>query len=249
MSDVRSELRQTGLRAIIAKAAAFDARDWQDAAMVTLFGAIGWPWLLKSLGAGHIEARDRLATITGLDPAIFASLGSWRADADLLLMLADHVAATKPKLVVEFGGGLSTLVIARMMANGQGGRLLSFDGDPGFAAHTRTELARHGLEAEVRAVPLVRPRDGGPGRWYDHGPLPGAIDLLVVDGPPWFLHPLVRGNAHALFGAIAPGGSVILDDGARPGERLVAARWSREWPEFDWRFVDNTAGTLMGTRR
>jgi len=99
-------------------------------------------------------------------------------------------------------------------------------------------------------LPLRPPHDGGFGLWYDHGSLPSAIDLLVIDGPPWTIHPLTRGNAAGLFGHISPGGMVVLDDGARPGERLIARRWRRDWPEFDFRLLRNgSKGTLVGTRR
>ena len=49
---------------------------------------------------------------------------------------------------------------------------------------------------------------------------------------------------------IVPGGTVLLDDAARPGERIIAARWAKKWPEFSFR-LDNrgTKGTLIGTRR
>ena len=34
---------------------------------------------------------------------------------------------------------------------------------------------------------------------------------------------------------IAPGGTVMLDDAARPGERFVARRWRKAHPDFDFR--------------
>jgi hypothetical protein len=72
----------------------------------------------------------------------------------------------------------------------------------------------------------------------------------VIDGPPWTIHPYVRGAAESLFDRIAPGGVVMLDDGARPGERVVAARWRRRWPNFDFRLENSgTKGTLIGVRR
>jgi hypothetical protein len=42
----------------------------------------------------------------------------------------------------------------------------------------------------------------------------------------------------------------MLDDAARPGERIVARRWRREWPDFDWKLLKGgTKGTLVGRRR
>ena len=110
-------------------------------------------------------------------------------------------------------------------------------------------LADYGLEADLRAVPL-RPSPGGwPGLWYDHGPLPQNIDLMLVDGPCWVLHPFTRGAASSLFSRIAPGGTVMLDDAARPGERVVAHRWRKDWPDFDFDLLKNgTKGTLVGRR-
>lgn len=78
--------------------------------------------------------------------------------------------------------------------------------------------------------------------------MPDAIDLLLIDGPPWAINPTGRRHAHCLFDRINPGGMVILDDAARPGERLVALRWSRDHPDFDWRFVAGIKGMLIGVK-
>jgi predicted O-methyltransferase YrrM len=217
--------------------------------LVGLFGAIGWPWLLKSLGSGGAAARARLLARTGLPDDALPQLGSWRADAGLLMLIADHIAGARPATIVEFGGGTTTLIAAQALALGGGGRLLSFDQEEQFARETRAMLARQGLQAEIHAAPLGAAPPGWKGRWYAHGPLPEAIDMLIVDGPPWFVHPMGRGAAAALFNRITPGGVVILDDAARPGERLVARRWRREHPDFDFRYVAGSAGTLIGTRR
>jgi hypothetical protein len=97
---------------------------------------------------------------------------------------------------------------------------------------------------------LRRSPGGWPGLWYDHGPLPNGIDLMLIDGPPWTVHPLTRGAADTLFDRIAPGGTVMLDDAARPGERLVARRWRKRHPEFSFALdKSGTKGTLIGCKR
>jgi predicted O-methyltransferase YrrM len=185
-----------------------------------------------------------------LPPHALPNLGSWKADTGLLTRLADHIETARPRTVVEFGTGASTLIVAQALKLAGGGNFTSFEQHPEFVAATRDWLSEHGLEADLRAVPL-RPSPGGwPGLWYDHGDLPAAIDLLIIDGPPWTIHPFTRGAASTLFGRIAPGGTVMLDDAARPGERLIARRWRREWPDFDFRLLTGgTKGTLVGTRR
>ncbi|WP_232307510.1 hypothetical protein [Sphingobium chungbukense] len=64
------------------------------------------------------------------------------------------------------------------------------------------------------------------------------------------MHPLVRGAADSLFARLSPGAVVLLDDAARPGERLVARRWRKRWPHIDFQLRhDGTKGTLVGRRR
>ena len=221
-------------------------RDW--AALIG-FGAVQWPWLLRSLHGGRIEAKHALLDRLELPRDALPSLGSWKADTGLLGLLVDHIFEHRPRLVVEFGTGASTLILARALEMAGGGRLISFDQHQEFVDATGAWLADHGLSADLRAVPL-RALRGRPGLWYDHGPLPHDIDLMLIDGPPWTIHPLTRSGAETLFDHVSPGGTVMLDDGARPGERVVARRWRKRHPDFDFSLVaSGTKGTLVGRRK
>jgi predicted O-methyltransferase YrrM len=223
-------------------------RGWRDRAAVIAFGAVQWPWLLRSLDGGSKKARHALLDSLELPHEALPNLGSWKADVGLLRLVSNHIAAHRPQIMVEFGAGASTLVAARALQRAGGGRLYSFEQHADFVEATRKWLAGYGLEAEIRAAPLV-PSTGWPGLWYDHGPLPERIDLLVIDGPPWTVHPLTRGAADGLFDRIAVGGTVMLDDAARPGERLVARRWRKRWSNFEFRLdKSGSKGTLIGTR-
>ena len=96
----------------------------------------------------------------------------------------------------------------------------------------------------------LEPSPGGwPGRWYALSDVPETIDLLIIDGPPWTIHPQVRGAAEVLFDRLSPGAIVLLDDAARPGERMVARRWAANWPGMTFaRAGGSTKGTLMGRK-
>lgn len=73
--------------------------------------------------------------------------------------------------------------------------------------------------------------------------------MLIIDGPPWVIHPYARGIADRLFDRVAPGGVVMLDDAARPGERIVARRWRRKWQDFEFSFEGGgTKGLLLGRK-
>lgn len=221
-----------------------------DRVHVAAFGAIGWPWLLRSLSGGSRQSRAALLERLGLPESALPNLGSWKADAGFLTLIVDTILAAQPRMVVEFGAGASTLVAARALQMSGQGHLLSFDQDQAFTEANRSWLAEHDLHADIRAAPLVRAPGEWPGLWYDTPDLPARIDLLVIDGPPWSIHPFVRGAAESLFERVSMGGIVLLDDGARPGERVVARRWRARWPDIDFRLLKpGTKGTLVGIRQ
>ena len=115
-------------------------------------------------------------------------------------------------------------------------------------AATRQWLSDHHLDADIRHAPLVESADW-PGCWYATGPMDAGIDLMIVDGPPWTVHPMTRAGAGGLFNLLNVGGTVILDDAARPGERLVAWSWRKAFPKMQFRYWGGGAkGTLIGTR-
>lgn len=216
--------------------------------VVIVFALIQWPWLLRSLWGGHHADKVALLDRLRLPLDALPHLGSWKADTALLAFVAGQIERSRPMLVVEFGTGASTLVIARALSLAGGGRHIAFDQDADFVEATRRWLAEHGHTADLRHAALGT-SSGWPGLWYDHGDLPHGIDLLVIDGPPWTIHPLTRGAAECLFDRIAPGGIIVLDDAARPGERLVARRWRRNWPNFSFEYdAGGSKGTLVGRR-
>lgn len=201
--------------------------------------------------AARAAARRELLALVRLTDAQVPPDGGWVAGADFLLLLARQVLEQKPKLVVEFGSGVSSVIIARCLQLNGGGRLLSFDHDPGFAELTRRRLARAGVAGEVQAAPLRHGHDGYGGSWYGHGELPDGIELLVIDGPPAWREEQAesRGSAApAAFAKLAPNGVVLLDDAARPGERRVAARWRREFPDIRFGDAVTQKGVLIGVR-
>ena len=220
-----------------------------DVVHVIAFAVAGWPWLLRSLSGGTRQAKRALLARLDLAPDALPHLGSWKADTGFLHLIVDHIEQQRPQTVVELGAGASSLVVGRALERNGGGRLISCDQHAGFVEATRAWLRENGVDADLRVAPLHPSPGGWPGVWYDHGPLPPRIDLLLVDGPPWSIHPCVRGAAESLFDRIPVGGTVMLDDAARPGERIVARKWRKRWPGFDFRLVHaGTKGTLVGTR-
>jgi len=164
--------------------------------------------------------------------------GGWAASPDFLLLLVRHARAERPAVVLECGSGVSTVALARCMQLNGAGHVFALDHDVEFAQRTRADLERYGLGdwATVIDAPLRKLTLGGRDwQWYDADALPGdGVDLLVVDGPPMPIDPLVPYPAGPmLFAKIVPGGTVFMDDTDRPGEKEIAARYRREFPDFD----------------
>ena len=224
------------------------ARPLSEKLFTVAWGAIQWPWLARSLWGGRLKDKNALLDRLELPHDALPHLGSWKADTWFLWRIVEAIERLRPREVVELGCGASSLVIARAIERNGGGRLTSFDQHEGFVASTAEWLAGHGLAATMRHAPLVEDKSSWSTIWYDLTALPQEIDLLVIDGPPWTLNPFVRGRAEVLFDRIVPGGMILLDDAARPGERVVAQRWRRDWPDFRFTLLPGAKGTLVGER-
>ncbi|WP_443971488.1 class I SAM-dependent methyltransferase [Sphingobium sp. CR28] len=239
----------TSLRALPEERLDGQQRSLSDKAYTLAFGAIGWPWLLYSLWGGTKASKARLLDRVGLEADALPHLGSWKADTGFLHRIVDAVEELRPRTVVELGAGASSLICGKALQANGGGRLVSYDQHAGFVTATAQWLADHGVAADLRHAPLARSVPGWPGLWYDLRDIPETIDLLIIDGPPWAVHPFVRGAAECLFDRLSPGGMILLDDAARPGERIVARRWRQQYPGFSFeRLGGSTKGTLVGRK-
>jgi predicted O-methyltransferase YrrM len=220
-----------------------------DRAMVMAYGAIQWPWLLRSLHGGRKSDKAAILEYLDLPRDALPNLGSWKADTNFLWHIVSAIEEMRPAQVVELGCGASTLIIARALQRFGGGRLVSYDQHQQFAAITQNWVRDNGMPVDIRHAPLGASPAGWPGHWYQLSDLPAEIDLLIVDGPPWAVHPHVRGAAASLFPRLRPGGRVLLDDAARPGERVVARRWRREHRNMRFNLDSSGAkGTLLGQK-
>lgn len=225
------------------------SRSLLDAAAVVSFGALQWPWLLRSLHGGSKAEKRRLLERVGLPQDALPNLGSWKADTGLLHLVVDTIEQERPQRVVEFGIGATSLVIAAALKKFGAAPHLGFDQHKDFVSLTRGWLHDHALDADLRHAPLAASPNGWPGLWYDTGPIDPGIDLMVIDGPPWSIHPFTRGAAEALFDKLSPGGVVLLDDAARLGERIVARQWKKLHPGMEFELWKGGAkGTLIGRK-
>lgn len=164
-------------------------------------------------------------------------LRGWAISPDALLEILRRVVERKPNLIVECGSGSSTVWTALLAEQmGLPTRIISLDHEAGFAEQTRALARMHGVahRIDVRDAPLEPFRsEGYDAPWYalDACRDIGAIDMLVVDGPPGASSPLARYPALPVFASrMQPNALLLLDDSIRAEEKEIRARWLQEYP-------------------
>jgi predicted O-methyltransferase YrrM len=180
-------------------------------------------------------------------------MGGWAIGPDFAAELISIVLAAKPRVIVEASSGVSTLLIAYCLEQLGSGSVTSLDHEQQFADQTKQELHSHGFnEGRINVVhaPLkTYTINGRTWKWYDTAALdhlPGPIDLLVVDGPPWYLQEQSRLPAlPLLYSKLSADAIVVLDDAARPGEKSIVKAWLESYPEFTEQYLEHEKGTSI----
>lgn len=185
------------------------------------------------------EALLALHQVLDLPRPLPATRG-WAASPDLLVVLEREVTRNKPMLVVECGGGVSSIVIAHRLRE-YGGRLVVLEHDAEFAEITRRNLAEQGVDdvVDVRHAPLANV-DGlvfhdHVFQWYGTEAIDdlAEIDLLVVDGPPEATGSFARYPAvPLLWSRLSSRAVVVMDDTIREAEQTISAAWQADHPDL-----------------
>lgn len=157
------------------------------------------------------------------------------ASPDFLCLMAREIFRLQPELIVEAGSGTSTLVAAYCLKKLGHGKIVSLDHIDKYAEISRQTIKSHGLDsfAKVLYAPIKDYEiDGKESLWYDDTGLQAIdrIDLLIVDGPPRNVAVDVRYPVIPLLLSKLHGNSVVLlDDGARPGEKEIVSQWKKKY--------------------
>lgn len=201
-----------------------------------------------------LELMEPLVGLTALlsPRAPLPTMRGFAAAGDLMLTYVGEILRRRPRLVVECGSGVSTLVAAYALELvGGDGRVVALEDGPEWVDRTRGFVADHGLEhrAEVRHAPITDVDVNGEIRpWYSTDAVKDldGIDLLFVDGPVGGLAPMSRYPAVPLLRPqLRPGAVIILDDVGRPDEDRAAHRWVDEWDGMTQTRLHHIKGTAV----
>ena len=190
----------------------------------------------------QIEALEQLLPALKLTLPLPASRG-WAASPDFLLTLSALTKKKRPKLVVELGSGVSTLVLAKSGAK----KVISFDHSSDFGGQTRQLLKEHKVTGvDIRINELESYESGY--KWYARTSLQGIknIDLLVIDGPPSAINPDARFPAlEHLLPLLSKNATIILDDADREDEKKLAEAFVAALPNHTLTFLPHEKGTAI----
>ena len=167
----------------------------------------------------------------------------WAASPDFLLEICKVNFDFKPKLTLELGSGLSTLVASKTSA----GKVISLDESKEYSSVTKNELTRNEIyNAEVRWAPVRNEFDGGD--WYQKSALLDIenIDFLIVDGPSTINDPKIRLTAfEALISKLSKNCVILIDDGARNAEKELAIKFGNALTNHNLVELDCEKGAFL----
>ncbi len=190
----------------------------------------------------QFEALEQLLPLLKLSSPLPASRG-WAASPDFLLSLFEISRNAKPRLVLELGSGVSTLVLAKSGAK----KIISLEHSIEYGELTRAMLKDHRVRGvEIRIDDLEMYPAGH--SWYSKASLKGLakIDLLVIDGPPSATNPDARFPAlENLLPFLSPKATIVLDDANRADERKLAEAFLASLPSHRLRFLHHEKGTAI----
>jgi predicted O-methyltransferase YrrM len=180
----------------------------------------------------------------------------WAVSPDFAKVLVSLILQFRPRLIVETGSGVSTLLCAYALQRNGSGRILSLEHDERFYASSLEQIRLHEMEniATVHLAPIQDIRiSQQTWPWYSvdaiAGLETGSVDMLVIDGPPGKLHRCARYPAlPILIEKLSPDVRLVIDDANRDDEARVAELWHAEFPDFRIELLPTEKGAFVMLR-
>lgn len=160
----------------------------------------------------------------------------------VLAFLLNEMVINKRKSVIEFGAGISTILLARMAKMlSISPKIVSIEQDPEWCQVIDGMLKEEGLEDKVTLlhIPVEEKKNLGVlNHWYQEDILRqslkgyGKFDMVIIDGPTAYNDQLELSRFHAipfLQGMFNDNHVIFLDDANRKGEKKVMELWKKEF--------------------
>lgn len=190
---------------------------------------------------------------TGVLPAFHSEANSWPVSADFALCLVQRLVLESYDLVVEFGSGMSTLIVAKTLAaiaeddEQRQTQFVSFEHLDSYFQQTLAHLQQADFDQHVQLIlsPFENWKAAN-GQIYPYYSCQGTLAklakqkqaskkriLVIVDGPPAATGPQARYPAGPLLMQYFPDAHIdfLMDDYIREDEKQVAKHWLADLEE------------------
>ena len=205
----------------------------------------------KLRGVSHnLESRQLLPELN----LPFIPQTSYALSASAIRIILNDVVLHQRRHVIEFGSGMSTLFLAKVLKEFPDTELISIDHDAAWLGYLQNQLEKIGASGVVRLIhaPLESAEMNDDVSWYARDIVLAAlknyvVDSAIIDGPKARHSNDAETRSYALGileSQLNPRGHVVfMDDINRPGERKIYERWARE---FDFEKVSDAEFCGLG---
>jgi len=153
---------------------------------------------------------------------------SYSASPDVLYELVYLACEIRDQVIIECGGGVSTLLLS-LVSEKTRARIITIEHDDAWCQALRRIIAvrSHGV-VQVRHAPLV-PFEGY--EWYRLTALAGlgSVGLVFCDRPPGQTPGGRIGIVEHLAGLLPESAIIVIDDSNRPQEKALSERWAADF--------------------
>lgn len=167
-------------------------------------------------------------------------LGEWTLDVETIEFLSEKIQTSQPRAILEFGSGVSTIILAQAMADIYPVTpfpvVLSIEQDATHVQQTTIQLERYGLARFVKILhaPLgpqilhhistncYQVSDSELQKFFGQV----QIDFVLIDGPAADYGERI-GTIPLVQEFLEPGAAVYMDDGLRDSELAIAEWWNQ----------------------
>ncbi len=152
-----------------------------------------------------------------------------------LACMCNDVVVNSRRQVLEFGSGISTIILARLFRmNGLEGHITTVDESSEWQGIIQGILAKEGLESYVTFIALPTQKSPDISQSYEFDPVAlkaqlgnALFDLVLIDGPSAWQPENVMSrssNIKHLSGILGERFALFVDNTDRPGEQLLVQK-------------------------
>lgn len=179
------------------------------------------------------------------------SFRGWSISPDFANIIIQKILEKKPGNILECGSGVSSLIISYLIKDKNWGNLVSFEHDKEFAVRTKELLKSHDVSGKtiIHAMDLIDYNlENNHWKWYDTSVLNQDMkfDLIIIDGPPAYIHPKSRYPSLFLLDKhLNIGGIILLDDCLRENDNNIVKQWMKNFSNYSSEWFNTEKGTYQ----